>query len=54
MKSYALGTPGRLIIFHPSSVALSPDPQVRQQQYCTLVRACADARPDARDPLWTT
>ncbi len=54
MKSYALGTPSRLITFHPSYLALRPYPQVRQRQSRTLLLACADPRLDARDPRWTT
>ncbi len=54
MKSYALGTPSRLITFHPSYLLLRPYPQVRQRQSRTLLLASADSRLDARDPRWTT
>jgi len=52
--AYALGTPNPLITFHPSYLALSPWPKVRQRQYRTLLVPSADARAEARDPRWTT
>jgi putative transposase len=52
--AYALGTPSRLITFHPSYLALSPHPKVRQRHYRTLLLPSQDPRLDARDPRWTT
>ena len=46
----ALGTPNRVITFHPSYLALSPYAKVRQRQYRTLLAPRADPRADARDP----
>lgn len=51
--AYALGTPSRLITFHPSYLALSPYPKVRQRQYRPLLLPSADPRLDARNPRWT-
>ena len=52
--AYALGTPNRVIAFHPSYLALSPYAKVRQRQYRTLLAPSEDPRADARDPRWTT
>ena len=52
--AYALGTPSRLITFHPSYLALSPYPKVRQRHYHTLLLPNPDPRLDARDPRWTS
>jgi len=52
--AYALGTPNRVITFHPSYLALSPYAKVRQRQYRTLVAPSEDPRADARDPRWST
>ena len=51
--AYALGTPNPLITFHPSYLALSPSPKVRQRHYRTLLLPSSDPRLDARDPRWT-
>ncbi len=52
--AYALGTPSRLITWHPSYLALSPYPKIRQRQYRALLAPSVDPRADARDPRWTT
>ncbi|MCZ6480889.1 MAG: hypothetical protein ACE1Z6_00090 [Candidatus Methylomirabilales bacterium] len=52
--AYAVGTPNRLITFHPSYVALSPYPKVRQRHYRTLLLPSPDPRLDGRDPRWST
>jgi putative transposase len=52
--AYALGTPNRVITFHPSYLALSPYAKVRQRQYRTLLAPSADPQADARDARWTT
>lgn len=49
--AYALGTPNRVITFHPSYLALSPYAKVRQRQYRTLLAPSADPQADAP---WTT
>ena len=49
----ALGASNRLITWHPSYLALSPCPKVRQRQYRALLAPSADPRTDARDPRWT-
>jgi putative transposase len=51
--AYALGTASSLITLHPSYLALSPYPKVRQRHYRTLLLPSADPRLDARDPRWT-
>lgn len=53
-SAYALGTPSRLITFHPSYLALSPYPKVRQRHYTTLLLPNSDPRLDACDPGWTS
>ncbi|HSB73720.1 MAG TPA: hypothetical protein VLT62_30705 [Candidatus Methylomirabilis sp.] len=52
--AYALGTPNRVITFHPSYRALSRHATVRQRQYRTLLAPSEDPRADARDPRWST
>ena len=49
--AYALGTPNRVITFHPSCLALSPYAKVRQVDYCTLLAPSAEPQADAR---WAT
>ncbi|MEI8189494.1 MAG: hypothetical protein WCI75_07230, partial [candidate division NC10 bacterium] len=50
----ALGTPNRIITFHPSYLGLNRSAKVRQRQYRTLLAPSEDPRADARDPRWTT
>lgn len=52
--AYALGRPSRVITFHPSYLALSPYPKVRQRQYRALLAPSEDPRVDARDPRWSS
>jgi len=52
--AYALGTPNRVISFHPSYLALSPYGKVRQRQYRALLAPSEGPGLDARDPRWTT
>ncbi len=52
--AYALGTPNPLITFHPSYLALSPYPKIRQRQYRALLAPSPDPTADARDPRWST
>ena len=52
--AYALGTPNALISFHPSYLALSAYPKVRQRYYRAMLAPSHDPRADARDPRWTT
>ena len=52
--AYALGTPNRIITFHPSYLALSRYAKVRQRQYHTLLAPSEDPRADTRDPRWST
>jgi putative transposase len=52
--AYAMGTSNRLITFHPSYLALSPYPKVRQRHYRTLLAPSDDPIADGRDPRWTT
>jgi putative transposase len=52
--AYALGTPNPLVTFHPSYLALSPYPKVRQRQYRTFLLPSAEPQADARDPRWTS
>jgi len=53
-SAYALGTPNPLITFHPSYLALSRYPKVRQRHYRSLLAPADDPRGDLRDPRWTT
>ena len=50
----SLGTPNRVITFHPSSLALRPYATVRQRQYRTRLAPSVDPQADARDARWTT
>jgi putative transposase len=52
--AYALGVPNPLVHFHPSYLALSSYPKVRQRHYQALLAPSDDPRADARDPQWTT
>jgi len=52
--AYAHGTPNPLITLHPSYLALSPYPKVRQRHYQALLAPTADPVADGRDPRWTT
>ncbi len=53
-SAYALGSPNRLVTFHPSYLALSPYTKVRQRHYNMLLLPSSDPRLDARDPRWST
>jgi putative transposase len=52
--AYALGARNPLVRFHPSYLALSAYPKVRQRHYRALLTPSNDPRADARDPRWTT
>lgn len=52
--AYALGVSNPLVQFHPSYLALSPYPKVRQRHYRAMLAPSGDPRADARDPRWTT
>lgn len=52
--AYALGTSNPLIHYHPSYLALSSYPKVRQRHYRALLAPSDDAQADARDPRWTS
>jgi len=52
--AYAYGAPNPLFTLHPSYLALSPYPKVRQRHYRTLLAPSADAVAESRDPQWTT
>jgi putative transposase len=52
--AYALGALDPLIEYHPSYLALSRYPKVRQRHYRTLLAPSTDPQEDARDPRWTT
>jgi len=52
--AYAVGARNPLIAFHPSYLALSPYPKVRQRHYRTLLAPSDDPIVDGRDPRWTT
>jgi len=52
--AYALGVSNALVTVHPSYLALSPYPKVRQRHYRTLLLPSEDPRLDARDPRWTS
>jgi putative transposase len=52
--TYAWRRDNPLIVYHPSSLTLSPSPKVRQRHYRVLLAPTADPRADARDPRWTT
>ncbi len=51
---YARGAANPLVSLHPSYLALSPYPKVRQRHYRALLAPSDDPRADARDPRWTT
>ena len=52
--AYALGTHNPLVSLHPSYLALSPYPKVRQRHYRALLAPTDDPHADARDPRWTS
>ena len=52
--AYALGTPNRVVTFHPSYLGLRRYATVRQRQYRRLLTPRADPRADGRDPCWST
>jgi putative transposase len=52
--AYALGASNPLIRYHPSYLALSSYPKVRQRHYRALLASSEDAQADARDPRWTS
>lgn len=52
--AYAFGAPNPLVHFHPSYLALSAYPKVRQRHYRAMLAPSDDPRADARDPRWTT
>jgi putative transposase len=51
--AYAAGAPNPLVTLHPSYLALSRYPKVRQRHYRDLL-ATKEPRADVRDPRWTT
>ena len=51
---YARGTANPLVTPHPSYLALSPYPAVRQRQYRGLLAPSANPEADARDPRWSS
>lgn len=52
--AYALSASNPLISYHPSYLALSPYPAVRQRHYRALLAPSGEAQADARDPRWTS
>lgn len=52
--TYALGTPNPLVTLHPSYLAWSPYPAVRQRHYRALLAPSPDPTLDTRDSRWTT
>ncbi len=52
--AYARGRDDPLITLHPSYLALSPYPKVRQRHYTDLLAPSSDPRVDTRQPCWTT
>jgi putative transposase len=52
--AYARGATNALVSLHPSYLALSPYPKVRQRHYRTLLAPSDDPRADVRDARWTT
>ncbi len=52
--AYALGTSTPLLTYHPSYLALSPYPKVRQRQYRTLLTPSPDPALDVREPRWSS
>jgi putative transposase len=52
--AYAVGAANPLITAHPSFLALSRYPKVRQRHYRSLLAPSTDPVADGRDPRWTT
>jgi putative transposase len=52
--AYARGMANPHITFHPSYMALSPYPKIRQRHYAAMLAASDDPRLDAHNPVWTT
>jgi putative transposase len=52
--AYAVGAPNPLITVHPSYLALSRYPKVRQRHYRNLLAPSTDPVAERRDPRWTT
>ena len=52
--AYAFGAPNPVITAHPSYLALSRYPAVRQRHYRSLLALSADPVAEGRDPRWTT
>jgi putative transposase len=52
--AYTQGTADPLITLHPSYLALSAYPRVRQRKYRQLLQPGVDPLADGRDPRWTT
>ena len=52
--AYALGSSNALVTLHPSYLALSPYPKVRQRHYRTLLLPSPDPRLDAHDRRWSS
>jgi putative transposase len=51
--AYAFGSPNPVISCHPSYLALSPYPAVRQRHYRTLLAPSDTPEADAHDPRWS-
>ncbi len=52
--AYAIGAPNPVVTLHPSYLALSQYPAVRQRHYRSLLAPSGDPVADGRDPRWTT
>jgi putative transposase len=52
--AYVLGAPNPLITAHPTYLALSRYPKVRQRHYRNLLVPSTDPVAEGRDPRWTT
>jgi putative transposase len=52
--AYAVGAPNQITTAHPSYLALSRYPAVRQRHYRSLLAPSGDPVADGRDPRWTT
>ena len=52
--AYALGVANPVTTLHPSYLALSPYPKVRQRQYRALLAPSPEATADGRDPRWSS
>jgi putative transposase len=50
----ALGVANPVITVHPSYLALSPDPKVRQRPYRALLAPSPEPNADGRDPRWSS